>query len=142
MSSVGISGIANIVAAIKTARRLELNQDDVLITIATDSAAMYGSERDKTMARDFAGGFDQIEAAEIFGRALGSVTDDHVLELGHRERRRIFNLGYFTWVEQQGISVADFDRRADQRFWDGLAAMVPVWDALIEDTNRAAGLVN
>ena len=72
LGSIGISGIANVVAAIKTARRLELNQDDVLITIATDSAAMYGSERDKTMARDFAGGFDQLDAAEIFGRALGA----------------------------------------------------------------------
>ena len=28
---------------------------------------------------------------------------DHLLELTHVERERIFNLGYFTWVEQQGV---------------------------------------
>ncbi|HEX5326558.1 MAG TPA: pyridoxal-phosphate dependent enzyme [Acetobacteraceae bacterium] len=142
LGSIGISGIANVIAAIKTARRLELGEDDVVLTIATDNAAMYASERDKVLARDFGGGFDQLDAAETFGRALGGLTDDHVLELTQHDRRRIFNLGYFTWVEQQGVSVADFDRRAGQGFWDGLAALVPVWDELIEDANREAGVVN
>ena len=51
---------------------------------------------------------------------LGQGTDDHLIELGHIDRERIFNLGYFTWVEQQGVSLADFDRRRDQSFWQGL----------------------
>ncbi len=57
-----------------------------------------------------------------------------------RDRRRIFNLGYFTWVEQQGIALADFDKRRDQRFWTGLRDLLPVWDELIERFNRDTGL--
>ncbi|MCW2239389.1 pyridoxal-phosphate dependent enzyme [Azospirillum canadense] len=139
LGSVGISGIANILAAIKAAKRLDLTQDDVIVTVATDGAAMYGSERDKALARDFGNRFDQVAAAEVFGRALAGVGEDHVLELGHRDRQRIFNLGYFTWVEQQGIPLADFDQRRQQRFWDELCALVPVWDELIESVNRDAG---
>ena len=55
------------------------------------------------------------------------------------ERKRIFNLGYYTWVEQQGVSVEDFDRRKDQSFWRALVATVPVWDRLIEDMNEEVG---
>jgi len=139
LGSIGISGICNILAAIKTAKRLDLGEEDVIVTVATDGAAMYGSERDKALERDFAGRFDQVSAAEVFGRALAGVGEDHVLELGHRDRRRIFNLGYFTWVEQQGIALADFDRRLQQRFWDDLCALVPVWDELIASVNRDAG---
>jgi hypothetical protein len=51
----------------------------------------------------------------------------------------MFNLGYYTWVEQQGIGVADFDRRRDQSFWDGLLDLVPIWDELIDRFNHDAG---
>ena len=56
------------------------------------------------------------------------------------ERRRIFNLGYYTWVEQQGVSVEDFDRRKDQSFWRDVAASAPAWDRLIQDFNAEAGV--
>ncbi|OYY82441.1 MAG: hypothetical protein B7Y61_11695, partial [Rhizobiales bacterium 35-66-30] len=56
-------------------------------------------------------------------------------ELRESDRRRIFNLGYYTWVEQQGIAFEDFERRKHQSFWDGLAAQLPVYDRLIEDFN-------
>jgi hypothetical protein len=57
------------------------------------------------------------------------------------DRRRIFNLGYYTWVEQQGVTVADFDRRKDASFWTGLQASIPVWDKLIKDFNEDTGAV-
>ena len=47
----------------------------------------------------------------------------------------VFNLGYYTWVERQNIALADFDRRRDQSFWDGLMSLVPVWDQMIEELN-------
>ncbi len=50
LSLVGLSGIANLVAAVKIAKRLELGEDDVILTLATDSAALYGSERRKFAA--------------------------------------------------------------------------------------------
>ncbi len=135
LSHFGFSGICNVLAAIKTAKHLRLGPDDAIVTVATDGAAMYGTERDKAIAKHFAGGFDAVSAGETFGRyMLGQGTDD-LLELGHEERLRIFNLGYFTWVEQQGVSLAEFDARKKQSFWHDLRAHVGVWDAMIGEFN-------
>ncbi len=127
-------------AAIKAARRLDLDENDVVVTVATDSARLYASERDKWRAPRFPRGVDELGAAELYGAHLARPDGDHLLEMTHRDRRRIFNLGYFTWVEQQGIELADFDRRWDQRFWTGLRDLLPVWNELIERFNRETGL--
>jgi cysteine synthase A len=137
---LGLSGIANVVAAIKTAKRLELGDEDVLITVATDSAALYGSERRKFLAAQYPSGFDSVNAAEIFGQHLLGAADNDVLELTHDERSRIFNLGYFTWVEQQGVPLGEFERRRNQSFWRGLRQTAPAWDDLIGEFNERAGL--
>jgi cysteine synthase len=136
---LGLSGIANVVAAIKIAKRLELSDEDVLITVATDSAALYGSERRKFLAAAYPGGFDSVNAAEIFGQHLLGAADNDVLELTHGERSRIFNLGYFTWVEQRGVPLAEFERRRSQNFWRGLRQIAPAWDDLIAEFNASAG---
>jgi hypothetical protein len=136
---IGISGLCNIVAAIKTAKHLDYGPDDVVMTVATDSAELYKSERQSYLARRYPDGFDEVSAGEIFAQYLDGVVDDHVLELTHRERKRIFNLGYYTWVEQQGVSVLDFDKRRDQRFWQGLTDSIPAWDRLIAEFNAAVG---
>ena len=60
-------------------------------------------------------------------------------ELTRFARERIFNLGYYTWVEQQGTRLEDFDRRREQGFWDGLMDRVPVWDDMIEHLNAEIG---
>ena len=138
--SLGLSGIANILAAIKTAKRLQLSSDDVLITVATDGAPMYRTEMEKWLTVNAHDGLDQVLAAELYGAHLKSQRDDNVLELTEVDRRRIFNLGYYTWVEQQGISLADFDRRRDQQFWRDLVDLVPIWDDLITRFNRETGL--
>src|SRR6202521_3906658 len=54
---IGISGLANIIAAIKLARHLDLGADDVIMTVATDSAQLYGSERQAYLARRYPEGF-------------------------------------------------------------------------------------
>jgi cysteine synthase len=136
LGNIGVSGNANIVAAIKLAKRLELGPADAIVTIATDPATLYESERDAYRARHYSDGFDETHAGEIFGRHLQAIADDHLIELTHVDRRRIFNLGYYTWVEQQGVSVADFDARKDAAFWASLQASVPAWDALIEAFNE------
>jgi cysteine synthase len=136
---IGISGLANIVAAIKVAKHLDFGADDVVMTVATDSALLYASERRSFLARRYGDGFDEVNAGEIFSRHLEGVVDDHVLELTHFDRKRIFNLGYYTWVEQQGVAIDDFDRRRDQRFWRGLVDGIPAWDRLIEDFNAEVG---
>jgi cysteine synthase len=137
---IGLSGIANLVAAIKIAKRLELSEKDVIVTIATDSAALYGSERRKFLAVQYPAGFDSVSAGEVFGQHLLGAADNDVLELTHGERSRIFNLGYYTWVEQQGVPLEAFERRRAQGFWAELRRAAPAWDALIAEFNAAAGL--
>ncbi len=138
LSSFGFSGICNVLAAIKTAKHLRLGPDDALVTVATDGAAMYGTERDKAIEKYFSRGFDAIAAAETFGRFMLGVGTDELLELDQETRERIFNLGYFTWVEQQGVALEDFDARKKQSFWRGLRELVPAWDAMIGEFNARA----
>jgi len=136
---LGLSGIANVVAAIKTAKRLELGDEDLLVTVATDSAALYGSERRKYLAAHYPDGFDAVNAGEIFGQHLLGAGDGDVLELTHNERTRIFNLGYYTWVEQQGVALDAFERRRGRGFWAELRGTLPAWDALIAEFNARSG---
>ncbi len=138
LGRLGLSAICNVLAAIKTARYLGLGPREAVLTVATDGAGMYASERDKTITAEFPDGFDALAAAETFGRHLAGVGTDHLAELSHLDRRRIFNLGYYTWVEQQGVEVGDFEARRDQGFWRRLHDLVPAWDAMIDDFNARA----
>ena len=140
LPSLGISSICNILAAIKTAKQLGLGPDDAVVTVATDGAALYLTEVEKVLARDYPAGFGAVEAAEAFGRfVLGAGTDD-LLELTPAERERVFNLGYFTWVEQQGTPFDDFTARREQAFWRDLRSSIPVWDEAIREMNARAGV--
>jgi len=136
----GFSSICNILAAIKTAKYLELGPSDVIATVATDGEELYRSEHDKILAQRFAGGFDEVSAGEVFGQHLSGVRTDHYLEMSHIDRQRIFNLGYFTWVEQQGISIEDFVSRREPAFWHRLLDLIPAWDEMIAEFNRHVGL--
>ena len=62
LPSLGLSSICNILGAIKTAKHYGLGPDDVIVTVATDGAAMYGSERELALAKYFPGGFDSLAA--------------------------------------------------------------------------------
>jgi cysteine synthase len=140
LGSLGLSGICNVVAAVKTAKYLDLGPDDAIITVATDGAGLYASERAKVQERDFPEGFGPIAAAETFGRWMLGAGTDHLLETTKRDRDRIFNLGYFTWVEQQGVALNDFVARKDQAFWSGLRAKLPLWDEMISELNARSGV--
>jgi hypothetical protein len=118
---------------------VDLGPEDAVLTVATDGAEMYATERDKAAAKYLGGRFDELAAAEVFGRYILGAATDHLLELDRRDRDRIFNLGYYTWVEQQGVSVEDFGARRDPAFWDNLMEYVPAWDAMIDAFNAAPG---
>jgi hypothetical protein len=135
LGHLGLSSIANVLAAIKTVKLLDLGPDDAVITVATDGAAMYPSERAKTTARRFGGTFGALDAAESFAEHLGAAGTDHMIDTTERDRTRIFNLGYYTWVEQQGTPLEVFEARRSQAFWADLRRYVPVWDGLIADFN-------
>jgi cysteine synthase len=141
LSAFGLSSICNVVAAVKFAKHAGLGPDDVVATVATDGASMYDSERQLMLAKEFGGSFGEVDAAEVFGEHLAGITTDHVLELTRSERERIFNLGYFTWVEQQGVSVEEFRARHEQSFWADIRPMVDIWDDMIRDFNARSGVL-
>jgi cysteine synthase len=137
---MGFSSICNVLAAIKVAKYLELGPDDAIMTVATDSAAMYSTELAKAQAELFPKGMDGVGAAETFGRYMLATATDHMMELSLRDQERVFNLGYYTWVEQQGVEIPDFTVRRDQAFWRKLRDLVPAWDAMIQEFNAKTGL--
>jgi hypothetical protein len=139
LSSLGLSSICNVVAAIKIARRLRLGPADAIVTVATDGAEMYATERQKAIGKHFAGRFDRTRAIAAFAEHMLGAAGDHLLELSDQDRRRIFNLGYFTWVEQQGVSFEEFVARRDQQFWLDLRTRLPRWDAMIDAFNQEVG---
>jgi cysteine synthase len=139
LGNLGLSGLCNMLAAIKTAKYFDLGPDDVILSVATDGGAMYGSEIGKATNKYFGNRFDAVTAGEVWGQSLAATTTDHLLELTQIDRKRIFNLGYFTWVEQQGVSLEEFTARLKQPFWDNLLDLVPAWDAMIEAFNAKSG---
>jgi cysteine synthase A len=77
----------------------------------------------------------QPRRCQVWGEHLANVPTAHTLELTERERNRIFNLGYYTWVEQQGTPFELFEARRHQSFWQGLRRLLPVWDDMITEFN-------
>ena len=142
LSSFGLSSICNVLGAIKTADRLGLGPHDAIITVATDGDMMYSSEHEKTLAQHFPKGLDERVIEGELRRWLYETRADHVLELTECDRRRIFNLGYYTWVEQLGVSIPDFVARREQSFWQALRGALPRWDELIGEFNARTGALN
>jgi hypothetical protein len=140
LPAFGLSSLANVVASIKLAKHLRLGREQAVLTVATDGAELYTTELEKAGRKWFPDGFDALAAAETFGRHVLGAETDHLLETTTRDRERIFNLGYYTWVEQQGVSIADFDRRRAPAFWKELRELVPAWDAMIAEFNGRTGV--
>jgi cysteine synthase len=138
LPELGISSAANLLASIKLARWYELGSDDVVLTIATDSMDMYMSRL--VEGREVLGQLGGTEAAVIHNRWLLGESTANVQELGHWDRRRIHNLKYFTWVEQQGKEVAELDRQwHDPGYWTGIQSMASPIDQLIRQFNEKVG---
>jgi cysteine synthase len=134
----GISGICNLVSAIKTAKYYELNEKDVLFFPQTDSAGMYGSRLEELSAER--GAYTRDQAGRDFARYLQGVGTDWLRELNFQDRKALHNLKYFTWVEQQGRTSEDLRRLWDPEFWTATFAQAGKIDAMIEAFNARVGL--
>jgi cysteine synthase len=136
---LGFSGIANVLSAVKFAKYYELGENDIVLTVLTDSMQLYGS-RVAEMDREL-GEFTEADAAEVFGRYLESVTSDNLLELTYEARKRVHNLKYYTWVEQQGKTYAEIqDQWYEPDYWTDVQGQVEEVDALITEFNAKVGL--
>jgi hypothetical protein len=87
------------------------------------------------MQRRYRGEYSHTDAAEAFGQHLAHVSTEHMIDMTEADRRRVFNLGYYTWVEQQGTPFELFEQRRGQEFWRGLRRFVGTWDDMITDFN-------
>ncbi len=137
---MGISSIANVLAAIKTAKYYEMDESDVIVTMATDSMEMYQSRLDEL--RDEEGEFTPTDAAATFHRFMLGETTDNMRELSYVDRKRIHNLKYFTWVEQQGKTYDEIQAQwYEHDYWTGIHDSMEEIDRLIEEFNERTGLL-
>jgi cysteine synthase A len=138
---LGISGIGNLLSAIKFAKYFELKSGDYVITVLTDSMELYGTRREE-LDRD-RGPYRETAAAADFHRHLMGQTTDHMLELRYPDRKRIHNLKYFTWIEQQKKALAELDAQWKDYpdFWERIHGQVEEIDRLIRDFNEATGVL-
>ncbi|MER2599984.1 MAG: pyridoxal-phosphate dependent enzyme [Caldilineales bacterium] len=137
---LGISGIANLLSSIKLAKWYEMNEQDVVATVATDSVDMYQSRLEEMEEEE--GAFGPVEAAVSFNRYLLGENTANMMELSYPERKRIHNLKYYTWVEQQGRSYEEIQAQwYDDNYWTSIPPKVNEIDRLIEAFNARAGLL-
>lgn len=137
---LGFSSIANLLSSIKFAKYYELGEKDVVITVMTDSMELYDSRLQEMHAAY--GEYKEIDAATHHARYLQGVSTDHMLELSYIDRRRVHNLKYYTWVEQQGKTFEEIRAQWDDReYWQQIQEQIPEIDALIEDFNAEVGLI-
>ena len=112
----------------------------MIVTVATDGSELYESEKTHLLENEYPKGFSSEAASLIVNEHLLGADTNNVELLDDVGRNRIFNLGYYTWVEQQGIEFSDFEIRRDQQFWKHIQKLAPVWDDLINEFNSQTGL--
>ena len=136
---LGISSIANVLAAIKTAKCFEFDEHDILLTSFTDSADLYRTRL--TELDDAHGSYTELQANIDFERYLLGAATDSMKELTYSDRKAIHNLKYFTWVEQQGKTAEELNALWTREFWDDLVAEVPRLDEQITAFNSDTGVL-
>ncbi len=137
---LGFSGISNVLSAIKFAKYYELGENDVVLTVLTNSMELYHSRIGEM--RQEMGEYTETDAAADFDRYLLGQSTDNLLELRYTDRRRVHNLKYYTWVEQQGKTYAEINEQwYAPDYWTDVQAQVPEIDALIAEFNDRVGLL-
>jgi cysteine synthase len=138
---LGISCIGNLVTAIKFARYYELGEHDVVMTVLTDSMEMYASRLQELNQEH--GEFTESDAAAVYAQHLQGLAIDNMEELTYYGRKRIHNLKYYTWVEQQGKTYEEIQKQwDDDQYWESIPACAEQIDALIEEFNAKTGLLD
>ena len=137
---LGISGIGNLIASIKLARYFELTEHDVIMTVLTDSPELYKSRLAELRREE--GDFDEGKAIRARSISIDGIRTDSMLELSYLEKKRIHNLKYYTWIEQQGKSIDDLDAQwYDREYWQRIPDQVKDIDELICSFNDEVGIV-
>ena len=138
---IGISSIGNLLCSIKFAKYYELTQRDIVMTVWTDSMDLYKTRLEEMHQTH--GPYSETEAAKDYHRYLMAASTDHMLELSYYDKRRIHNLKYFTWIEQQGKELSELDAQWHDfpEYWQGIQKQVDEIDGLIGQFNERTGLL-
>ncbi|OUN11585.1 MULTISPECIES: pyridoxal-phosphate dependent enzyme [unclassified Flavonifractor] len=139
LSLMGISGIANVLCCIKLAKYYELTGHDVVCTVLTDSADMYRSRLAELTQQ--LGEYDAKAAAYDFALHLMGLKTDCMAELGYYDRKRVHNLKYYTWVEQQGKTTDELDALWYGTEWADVHSQADALDELIRAFNEETGVL-
>jgi len=137
---LGISGIGNMVAAIKYAKYNELTEDDYVVSIATDSMQLYGSRLNELAEER--GSYQETDAQRDI-EMIDSIGIDHTKELSYYDKKSVHNLKYYTWIEQQGRDVQELNTQwyDHDNYWHSMFDQVDQIDELIKDFNERVGLL-
>lgn len=136
---LGFSGISNVLTAIKMAKYYEMGENDIVLTVLTDSMELYHSRIHEM--REEMGEYSGRDAAADYARWILQQSTDNMLELRYPDRRRVHNLKYYTWVEQQGKTYEEIQAMWYERdYWTGIQKQAGEIDALIEEFNAEVGL--
>jgi hypothetical protein len=137
---MGISSIANLMGTVKMAKYYEMNEKDVLFSVCTDSMEMYGSRLQEENQKH--GKLTTTQAAVIYEKALMGLKTDYTMELSYYDKKRMHNLKYFTWIEQQGKTVEELNAQwYDDNYWKRQFAKVDQWDEEINEFNQRTGVL-
>jgi hypothetical protein len=137
---LGFSGISNVLSAIKAAKYYEMGENDIMLTVLTDSMELYRS-RLHEMHQEY-GEYNERDATADFARYLHGQSTDNLIELRYTDRRRVHNLKYFTWVEQQGKTYEEIQEMWYQpNYWEVVQGQVDEIDELIVEFNKEVGLM-
>ena len=137
---LGFSSIANTVMSIKMAQYFEMDANDVILTVWTDSMELYGS-RLKEMHEEI-GEYTEMDAAQTYAMYMCGLSPDNYEDLTYEDQRRVHNLKYFTWVEQQGKTFEQIQSQwYDRDYWTNFQKQIPEIDELITEFNERVGLL-
>ena len=138
---IGISGASNIASAIKFAKYNELTENDIVVTVLTDSMDLYKSRLEELT--DQYGEFTATDAEVVYQRDLLGLAIDNMEELTYYGKKRVHNLKYYTWVEQQGKNHEELQEQwYNDSYWSSIVEKVDEIDSLIEDFNTKTGLLD
>ena len=131
----GISGVCNVLGAIKTAKHYQFGKKDVIVTICTDAIDRYYSVMDD-MAKTY-GAIDEARGMAYVEAIFHGQKTDWVKDGTPDVRRQWRGLKYFTWVEQQGKTVEELDAQKDPEWWLREQSKVLEIDRLIRSARAA-----
>ena len=140
LNLLGISSIANLLGCIKMAKYYEMNDDSIIVTVATDSMDMYKSRQAEE--QELHGDYTEMKAILDFERSLMAQSIDWMKELTYWDKKRMHNLKYFTWIEQQGKQLEELNAQwYDDNYWTEQFHAYEQWDELIKEFNEKTGLI-